>query len=384
MTSMLTSTDFVSETASLVGRSPTVAARAPGRINLIGEHIDYCGGTVMPIAIPHACYTAITQGHSDRTLTLTTTLNDATVEADPTRPIKLSRDIPQGHWASYILGVVAGFQRMTNTDALVGAHIHVHSDVPLGAGLSSSAALEVSVATALAALLDHPIEGIELAKLCQRAEHEFAGVPCGLMDQAASTLCRADHALLLDCATERTTHAPVGDAARLVVVHSGVSHALADGAYAKRRAATESAAARIGVEHLAHAPLDAVATLPAKERPFARHVITEQFRVTQARQALNAGDMRKFGSLMSASHDSLRDDYLVSCDEIDALVDAMRAVDGCLGARMTGGGFGGCVIALVEDGAELAVRAAADTRRDICPNLRHIDAAASDGASRIA
>ena len=366
------------------GRRAAVLSRAPGRINLIGEHIDYCGGIVMPIAIPQACHVAIveTPGAGERCV-IGSSMVDKTIEFDPRSPLQPGAEAPMGSWPSYILGVVAGFQSLGPVGRLAGHRIQVHTDVPVGAGLSSSAALEVAVAVGLSAFLDVPMEGLAVAKLAQQAEHEYAGVPCGLMDQATSALARAGQALLLDCSDESVAWAPIMPSAELVVVHSGVSHALADGTYARRRNACESAAVRLGVEHLAHAPADDLAALPASERPFARHVISEQARVIGAKEALEAGDAAAFGRLMSASHVSMRDDFEISCIEIDALVEAMGSAEGCFGARMTGGGLGGCVIALTEPGAGQAVLAAAETRRDLCPNQRPIPVFAADGASLV-
>lgn len=377
---------FLADVTERVGTPPLASARAPGRVNLIGEHTDYCGGIVMPIAIPQSCYAAIAPDPAAGELvTLTTTFTDETVTVDPSAQIAPGHAAPVGSWASYIIGVMRGFQDRTSLAPLAGTRVHVHSDVPLGAGLSSSAALEVATAFALQSLLGTQLAPIDIAKLCQRAEHDFAGVPCGLMDQAASAMCRPGQALMLDCASDRVQWAPVMPDASLVVVHSGVSHSLAAGAYAERRAACESAAAAIGCDHLAHASIDSLATLPDHEVPFARHVITEQQRVLAAQAALHAGDADAFGRLMSASHASLRDDYKVSCEEVDALVDAMSAVEGCFGARMTGGGFGGCVIALAEDEAAAGeVRSAADGCKDQCPNMRHIPVEASAGAEVIA
>jgi len=376
---------FLQNTTNRFSTTPRAAARAPGRVNLIGEHVDYSGGVVMPIAIPQACYAAILPTATPDHATISSSSADDETTFNPAEPLNPGADAPTGSWPAYILGVVAGFQRLTDTAPLAGHRIHVHTEVPLGAGLSSSAALEVAVAFALASFLNHNINPLDLAKLCQQAEHEYAGVPCGLMDQAASALAQKGHALLLDCADLSTDHAPVMPSAKLLVFNSGVRHALADGAYAQRRAACEAAAAQLNVQHLAHAPIQRLAELTgtAAERalPFARHVISEQARVLEAKQALDAADAPRFGALMNASHASLRDDFQVSCKEIDALVDAMQAVQGCHGARMTGGGFGGCVIALTEPDAEANVRAAAESRRTLCPDLQEIPVHAAQGAS---
>lgn len=365
--------------------APLAVARAPGRVNLIGDHIDYCGGPVLPIALPHACHAAILpESAKQGTLRITSTSNDDTVTIPADRPLEPGRDAPIGSWASYAIGAIAEVQEMTPLTRLAGCELLVHTDIPIGAGLSSSAALEVSVALAASGALDLDLAGLDLARRCRRAEHRFAGMPCGLMDQAASVLSKAGHALLLNCADETYRHVPLPESAGLLVIDSGVRHTLAGGAYAERWAMCVSASERLGVEHLAHAELDAVETLPERLRPIARHVITESERVRRACEAFEQADLPRAGQLMLESHASLRDDIGVSCAEIDTLVDRLQTVKGVHGLRMTGGGFGGSIVVLVQRGSEQPARTAAEQCRDVCPNLAIIEAIPSDGASLIA
>ncbi|MEO1717418.1 MAG: galactokinase [Planctomycetota bacterium] len=363
---------------------PAVAARAPGRVNLIGDHVDYCGGLVMPFAINRDCVAAIhTDVADDRTLVLCS-LNEQSEHAVPWIDVlKSGGSAPVGSWQSYVLGVIAGLGEVGAVDRLRGCRIVVATDVPMGSGLSSSAALEVSVAVAAASRCGIDVGDLELAKLCQHAEHRFAGVPCGLMDQAISVLGRAGHLLILDCATDFTEHVPIPSTCELIVINSGVGHALADGEYGKRRASCEKAAEALGIRHLAHAEADALRSVPADLLPHARHVVSETARVRALADALAAGDLAECGRLVHESHVSLRDDFRVSCDEIDLIVETLCSTEGVYGARMTGGGFGGCVIGLAAPGFEPAVRAAAERCRGLCPNIEVIPVTASDGAERI-
>lgn len=374
---------LISEVAEKFGRA-AVAARAPGRVNLIGDHVDYCGGLVMPFAIDRDCVAAIyPQVTDDESIALCSLNEDAEHVVRWRDALEPGGGAPVGNWQSYVLGVIAGLAEVGSVKALRGCRVVVATDVPLGSGLSSSAALEVSVAVAAASLCGIDIEGIELAKLCQRAEHRFAGVPCGLMDQAISVLGRAGHLLTLDCASESTEHVPVPDGCELHVINSGVSHSLADGEYGKRRAACERAAEAIGIEHLAHADPGSFGAVPEEILPHARHVVSETARVRDLAQALEAGDLDRCGRLMYDSHASLRDDFLVSCDEIDLIVETLRNTEGVHGARMTGGGFGGCVVCLSAPGTEAEVHAAAERCRGACPEIAVLPVAASDGAGLI-
>jgi galactokinase len=340
---------FLAAARSRFGVEPVASARAPGRVNLIGDHIDYCGGTVLPMALDLCCHAVVlpNQTTPDACL-ISTTLDDRTASIPLDRPLTSCDPFPVGSWASYAAGVLAGLAERAPLDALAGARIHIHSDVPPGAGLSSSAAMEVAIARAAAIACNIPIDGLELARLCQSAEHAFAGVPCGLMDQAAAVLARPGSALAFDCAAETHTHVPLPEGLELLVIDSGVRHALADGSYAERRRWCERAALALGTPYLAHADASDLSALDPQAARAARHVTSEHRRTLDAIAALRAGDLPAFGHLLSASHASLRDVYQVSCQEVDRLVEALQSTKGVLGARMTGGGFGGCVIAAID------------------------------------
>lgn len=322
------------------------AILAPGRVNLIGEHTDYNQGFVLPMAIDRGLRIAVRR-RDDSVVVLRSESEAATARLDLTRPLAPgSRD-----WTAYPSGVIAGFQRI-GWD-IPGFEAVVSGNLPAGGGLSSSAALEVAMATAVETLCGQSLPPQAKALLCQRAEHDFAGVPCGMMDQFAVTLGRAGHALLLDCRSQDIRHVPLDDRAiRVLVINSGVRHDLADGEYAKRRAECAAAAARLGCASLRDvtpdAWRDAAATLPDVERRRAAHVLSENARVLEFVAAIGSRDWSAAGQLMLASHASLRGDYEVSCRELDLLVDIARATRGVFGCRMTGGGFGGCAVALVD------------------------------------
>ena len=346
----------------LFGRPPAVAAAAPGRVNLIGEHVDYCDGFVLPMAIeretvivaaprPEVGGEPVARVHS--------TALQETVELPLASGAGSSAGIPG--WSRYLAGVIAGFLDRGATIPAFDAV--VDSTVPIGGGLSSSASLEVAMATLVAALAGHAIGPLEVALLCQRAEHEFAGVPCGVMDQCASILCIRDHLLLLDCRSLAVVQVPFQRPDLLVLVtNSNVRHALNDGGYAARRADCQRAAAILGVPSLREATLaeveasrDALGDTVFRR---ARHVVTEIARTLDAAAALASDRWDELGELMAASHASLRDDYEVSCPELDLLVELAAAQPGVIGTRMTGGGFGGCTVTLVEAARADAVRAA--------------------------
>ncbi len=353
---------------SAFGREPAFAAAAPGRVNLIGEHTDYNGGLVLPIAIDRACVAvgapAVGAG---RSRVVAVDVGEA-VECDLSSALSPAPEIAglvdgprvrTGSWASYVLGV--GATLASRVAALGGrvcnVDVAVSSAVPPGGGLSSSAALEVSVATALEHAWGVGFAPVETARLCREAEHEFAGVPCGIMDQFISAMGREGHALLIDCRSESAEEVPMPPAERAVVVvmNTNVHHALASGEYARRRQECRGAAAKIGVSELRDATLAQVRAragdLCEVELKRTRHVVTENGRVLNAAAALRAGDLASIGRLMNESHESLRLDYEVSCEELDVLVELARGVRGVFGARMTGGGFGGCAIALAEPAA---------------------------------
>lgn len=317
---------------------------APGRVNLIGEHVDYSGGFVLPAAIDRrVILTAIPL--TERKLRVRSRHETEVAEIDVSGPVTRGEPV----WANYVRGVAAGFQE--RGVSLPGLEIEIDSTVPSGAGLSSSAALEVATATLLEAVTGFLLEPTEKALLCQRAEHEFAGVPCGIMDQFASVHGLEGHALLLDCRDQSFEHIPMRDAAlSILIFDTKVKHSLATSAYARRRASCEAAAAAMGVETLREADLAMLegAGLDAETYRRARHVITETARTAEAAAALKKGDWAAAGRLMRASHVSLRDDFEVSCAELDLVADAALEMDGVYGCRMTGGGFGGCAVALVE------------------------------------
>ncbi|MFW5469311.1 galactokinase [Knoellia sp. CPCC 206435] len=338
--------------ATLLGHSPEGVWSAPGRVNLIGEHTDYNGGLALPIALPHRTRCAASP-RDDDLLRIHSLQDDSSVEV-------LIDDVADGHpagWTAYVAGVVWALRRAGY--AVRGLDVVVDGRVPLGAGLSSSAALECSVAAAVSdlfglGLLGFPEGRDVLAAACQRAENDIAGAPTGGMDQAAAMHCTERHALRLDCRDGTHEQVPFDLSAHdavLLVTDTRASHALADGQYGARRAACEQAAEILGVETLREVvgqPLDeTLARLPDDVlRRRTRHVVTEIERVDEVVGLLREGDLAGVGRTFVASHESLRDDYEVSCTELDLVVDTALA-HGALGSRMTGGGFGGSAISLV-------------------------------------
>ena len=323
-------------------RAGAFVVAAPGRVNLIGEHTDYNDGFVLPLAIERGVRLAVVP-RNDRLVVLQTDREPGRVEVDLDAPLEPGRR----DWARYPVGVVAEY--LQRGFAVPGFEARVSADLPAGGGLSSSAALEVATATAVERLCGRTLPPMERALACQRAEHVHAGVPCGIMDQFAVTFGRAGHALLLDCRSRAIRHVPCGDVA-VLVADSGVKHALADGEYARRRQECHAAADRLGVAALRDV---SVADWPRLEQRLpeplarrARHVVTENDRVGRFVTALESGDWSTAGRLMAESHASLAHDYEVSCRELDLLVAAAAGVPGIVGCRMTGGGFGGCVVAL--------------------------------------
>ena len=314
---------------------PTVRAFAPGRVNLIGDHTDYTGGWALPMAVEGGTTVEVRRGGPRVELVSSDDPEPATLDLDVADPRAVTPA-----WARYVAGVVAV------TGPAEGAVGTVRSTLPVGAGLSSSAALEVSVALALG------FDGspMELALACQEAEHRASGVPSGVMDQLASVLGVDGHALLMDFSSLDVVPVPMPEGIDVVVVHSGQARALAGSAYAERRAQCEAAAAVIGP--LRDASMDDVDRLDDDLlRRRARHVVTENRRVLDFAAALEAGDLVAAGRLMAASHDSLATDFDVSTDALDALVAELAASPGVYGARLTGAGFGGCVVALADAGS---------------------------------
>ncbi len=330
--------------------SDALVFRAPGRVNLIGEHTDYNDGFVMPMAI--GFYTWVTASKRE----------DRTIEAYSKHfnekiflPLDQLSGPPRKHWGDFVRGVAATLQGAGH--ALTGANLVIHGEVPLGAGLSSSASLEVALALALTTLSGIEVPRLELVKICQSAEHKYVGTRCGIMDQFIAAFGTSGHALMLDCRSLEYQLLPVPQNFRVIVCNSMVRHELATGEYNRRRAECEA-----GVKILQSALPDIRALRDVtladleKEKPAmpdtiyrrCRHVITEDQRVLDAANALQTQDVDRFGQLMYQSHASLRDDYEVSCVELDLLVDLASSLHGVYGARMMGGGFGGCTVNLVE------------------------------------
>jgi galactokinase len=343
------------------GRRPRWIVAAPGRVNIIGEHTDYSGGLVLPMAIDRYTVIAAAPAMPDagRRLRLHSAAVDQSVDIPlDTKPI--AGDPP---WANYPRGVVAGFMALGRI--LPGLDALVTSDVPLGGGLSSSAAFEVATATLLEAALGQELEPPEKARLCREAEHEYARVPCGIMDQLISVLGNEAGALLIDCRTGQTRSVPFADpAVSFLVANSNVHHSLGDGAYAVRMSACAEAARMIGVPELGQATPAMVNAAAGKLGPLlhrrARHVVTENERTRAAADALEARDWRTAGALMYESHRSLRDDFEVSAPELDTLVQLAQDIGeegGVFGARMTGGGFGGCTVTLTTSDRTAAIGA---------------------------
>ncbi|MFH9226664.1 galactokinase [Streptomyces lydicus] len=343
--------------AAVYGTAPQGIWAAPGRVNLIGEHTDYNDGFVMPLALPHTTLAAAAP-RTDGVLRLHSGgAGGGIVELrlDELRPA------PGAGWAAYPAGIVWAMREAGLP--VGGADLHYDSTVPTGAGLSSSAALEVATALALNDLYGLGLERQRLAQLAQRAENAFVGVPCGIMDQTAAACCTEGHALFLDTRDLTRRQVPFDLAAeglRLLVVDTRVQHELGDGAYAERRAGCESGARALGVRALRDvaAPQLPEALAKLADRPavqaLVRHIVTENDRVEQVVACLDAGRPRAIGALLTAGHASLRDDFKISCRELDLAVDTANAA-GALGARMTGGGFGGSAIVLVEETAARTV-----------------------------
>lgn len=334
--------------AKCFGHAPRWVVAAPGRVNLIGEHTDYNDGFVLPMALERCTIMAGDRLPGHEAIVHSVTTGDSThIELRP----RVQTGSPS--WSNYVRGVVAGFQKKGFRVPAFSAVID--SEVPFGGGLASSAALEVATATLVEAMCARKLEPVEKALLCQQAEHDFAGVPCGIMDQFTSVLAQKDHALLLDCRSRTTRAVPMTDPdITVLVINTNVRHKLADGEYAKRRAQCEAAASALGVPALRDASVGLLNAGKSKMDPVtfrrAHHVITENQRTLNMAEAIAAGQWSAAGALMYASHQSLRDDYEVSCRELDEVVEIALELgekEGVIGCRMTGGGFGGCAVSLV-------------------------------------
>jgi galactokinase len=330
--------------------APYWIASAPGRVNLIGEFTDYNDGFVLPMAIE--CRTAIAaRPNGSSHIQLRSAARSETVSIDLTQRLEPGT---KGRWSNYPKGVVAGFQQRGHQ--VPGFDAVIHSAVPMGAGLSSSAALEVAFATLLERLCEVRLEPRAKALLCQQAEHEYAQVPCGIMDPFITSLGRADHVLLLDCRSQEPQWIPFSDrGVSILLFNTGVKHDLATSEYARRRRECAAAAEALGVRALREASpeklTDHASILEPAVLRRARHVITENARVLQAAQCMRERDWSELGQLLDASHESLRRDFEVSCRELDTVVEIAHQIGrggGVYGCRMTGGGFGGSVVVLVE------------------------------------
>jgi galactokinase len=326
---------------------------APARINLIGEHTDYTGGLVLPMAIPFYTWASIapsTDGRNHFRSELFKTVHEELPGAQTSR---------QGAWSDHPIGVLRELTALGMN--ILPFSLAFHGNVPFAAGLSSSASLQVAACMALLAYTKSALSEREIALLCQRAENHYVGSPCGIMDQFAVTAARAGHVLLIHTRDLQNEPLPVNVGAMqgtsLVAINSGVKHSTADGAYGERRRQLEAGQAVLrkafpGLRDLGDATLEQVQSVAQDIEPVSlrrcRHVVTENQRVQEACEALLAGDAQELGRLMTAAHISQRDDFECSCRETDFLVDTANSIEGCYGARMTGGGFGGCTISLVE------------------------------------
>jgi len=332
------------------GTSPSGTFRAPGRVNLIGEHTDYNDGFVMPAAIDFYSYAAIGE-RADQTLSVYSEQFHENVEFS----IAHLAGPPRKHWSDYVRGVAAVLR--DEGYPLRGANLVIDGQVPIGSGLSSSAAIEVTTALALTSLGGVTIPLLEVARLCQRAENTYTGARCGIMDQFVSCFGKRDHALMLDCRSLEATYLQLPPNVCLVICNTMVRHELATGEYNERRASCERVVETIAkfrpevralrdltLEDLEHYQ-NQISSVDFRR---CRHVITENDRVKDAKAALESADLARFGELMYLSHDSLDQDYEVTCRELNIMVELAREFEGVYGARMTGGGFGGCTINLVE------------------------------------
>ncbi|HUS39728.1 MAG: galactokinase [Pirellulales bacterium] len=336
------------------GRPPKWLAAAPGRVSLLGGHTDYNDGYVLPMAIE--CYTVVAGDLSADDLPQ---LQAYSAALDQTAT--MAYDAPPGdgeaNWCNYVLGVLAGCHAAGQEFG--GLDLAIDSTVPVGGGLSSSAALEVAVATLVEAISGRSLDPKQKALLCQQAEHDYAGVPCGIMDQFTSVLGQKDHLMLLDCRSQEFELVALDDpTVSMLIVNSNVSHELSSGEYSVRRQQCEKAARLLGVASLRDATQeqlnDASGSLDSVLLKRARHVISENQRTYDAAAAFRENDWSRLGELMHASHASLRDDFEVSCDELDLLVEIAQQIGsdgGIIGAQMTGGGFGGCTVSVVHTDA---------------------------------
>jgi galactokinase len=356
--------------AELFGREPEVKADAPGRVNLIGEHTDYSGGFVLPLAIPQRTRVELSRSAGQVVRAWSAEMEGAAQHGDKTgsepESYRLGEETPGRGWLDYVQGI-------TQVLALAGHRLEafdlrLESDVPVGSGLSSSAALEISLLRGLREMFGLTLDDVEMARLGRRAENEFVGAPVGIMDQMASSLADSHTALFLDTRSLEYERVPLPSSGELAVIDSGIAHAHSGGEYRTRRREVEEAARALEVKELRDVgaeDLDRIARLPAPLDRRARHVVTENARVLAAVAAMRAGELARLGELLDESHRSLARDFEVSVPEVDRLVELARRQPGAWGARMTGGGFGGSIVVLARKGEARAVadRAAAQYRQ---------------------
>ncbi len=325
---------------NVFGKAPLQTAYAPGRVNLLGEHTDYNGGFVLPMPLTLGTAVAVGFGGAAGTVHISSTAFDAVEQ-------RMLSDRSADHWTDYVIGSL--IHLLDGVLVKEGLQVMVSTDLPIGSGLSSSAAVEVATIRATAALFEMKLSDVDIAKLARKAENAFVGVPCGIMDQYSVSVGEPGTAVFLDTRTLRSEVAALPDSHHFVIVHSGVSHKLSEDGYEKRVSECHEACAALGVEMLSDlglSDLPSVDALPSPINARARHIVTENDRVLRAVSALQDQDLALFAQLMIESHNSQRDDYAVSVPEVDALVQG--ALDaGAEGARLTGGGFGGSIVAFM-------------------------------------
>ncbi len=329
--------------AETYGREAETTAYAPGRVNLLGEHTDYNGGFVLPMPLSLGTAVAISKNDTEGLIEISSSAFEGTAK-------RSLSESPSGHWSDYVLGSL--IHLLDGREVTTGLSVMVATNLPVGSGLSSSAALEVATMRAICKLFDIELSPVDIAILARKAENQFMGMPCGIMDQFSVSVGTPGSAVALDTRTLEYKPASLPDTHHVVVTHSGVGHKLTDGGYEQRVAECNAACEQLGVELLSDLGTDDLARISALPDPLgarARHIVTENARVKSGVEALAAGDTQLFSKLMIESHISQSDDYAVSLPEIDALVEGAIAA-GASGARLTGGGFGGSIVALVEKG----------------------------------